>query len=208
MMVSTSFLSSRNIPKDLEILNDTDTDFIHVDVMDGKFVRNKTMSFKELRNIYKFTSKRLDVHLMVKKPEKYIKDYVSLNTAYLTIHLESEQDTKDLLQLIKSYGVKCGISIKPSTPIIALQPYLKLVDLILVMSVEPGKGGQEFLPDTEVRLKQLRKLLKEEKSDAKISVDGGINKETRKKVKAADMVVSGSYILSGEDYQDQIDSLR
>ncbi len=208
MKISTSFLTSRNIPRDLGILNDTDTDFIHVDVMDGKFVKNKTMPFKEMKNIYKYTSKRLDVHLMVKKPSKYIKDYATLNTAYLTIHIEAEEDLDMLLELIKSYGIKCGISIRPSTDLELLRPYLKKVDLILLMSVEPGQGGQSFLEDTQDRLKELKQMCKEEKSHCLISVDGGINDETKKFVKGADILVSGSYVINSYDFQNAIDDLR
>lgn len=208
MQISTSFLSSKNAPRDLRILNDTDTDFIHVDIMDGKFVKNKTMPFKEMKNIYKFTSKRLDIHLMVEKPMKYIKDYVTLNTEYLTIHLEINQNINDLLDLIKLYGVKCGLSIKPSTDLEELRPYLNKIDLVLLMSVEPGQGGQAFLEDTKDRIKQLKKMLNEEKSSAKISVDGGITNETKKFVKDADILASGSYIINSENFQEAIDSLR
>lgn len=208
MKISTSFLSSNNIPKTLKILNDTDTDYIHVDVMDGKFVKNKTMPFKEMKNIYKFTSKRLDIHLMVLKPKKYIKDYALLNTEYLTIHLEIKEDVLPLLELIKSYGIKCGLSIKPSTDPEELRPYLKEVDLVIVMSVEPGKGGQDFLEDTPDRLKQIKKMIKEEKSKALISVDGGINTETKDQVKEADILISGSYIINSDNFTEAIDKLR
>lgn len=208
MKISTSFLSSNNIPKALKILNDTDTDYIHVDVMDGKFVKNKTMPFKEMKNIYKFTSKRLDIHLMVLKPKKYIKDYALLNTEYLTIHLEIKEDVLPLLELIKSYGIKCGLSIKPSTDPEELRPYLKEVDLVIVMSVEPGKGGQDFLEDTPDRIKQIKKMIKEEKSKALISVDGGINDETKDQVKEADILISGSYIINSDNFTDAIDKLR
>lgn len=208
MKISTSFLSSKNIPRDLRILNDTNTDYIHVDIMDGKFVKNKTMPFKEMKNIYKFTSKRLDVHLMVKKPKKYIEDYVTLNTEYLTIHLELDQDIHELLDLIALYGVKCGLSIKPSTDLEELRPYLKRLDLVLLMSVEPGEGGQAFLEDTVDRIKQLKKMIKEEKSHAKISVDGGIDNKTKQFVKDADILVSGSYIIKSDNFQEAINCLR
>ncbi len=209
MKISTSFLSSKNIPRDLTILNDTDVDYIHVDVMDGKFVKNKTMPFKEMKNIYKFTSKRLDVHLMVAKPYKYIKNYASLNTEYLTIHAEVEEDVGDLLNLIKSYGIKCGLSIKPTSDLELLRPYLSQVDLILVMAVEPGQGGQEFLPDTVERIKQIKKMLKDVKSKALLSVDGGINADTKKLIgTAVDILVSGSYVTNSNNFQDAIDTLR
>lgn len=208
MLVSTSFLSSVNIPQDLKKLNETSTDYIHVDIMDGKFVTNKTMPFREMKNIYKYTSKRLDVHLMVKDPEKYIEDYSTLNTEYITVHLELGSDIEKLLRQIKSYGIKAGLSIKPGTPVREIVPYLPYLDLILVMSVEPGMGGQEFIKDIEGKIKELRILLNEYKSNIKISVDGGVNDKTKDFCKDADILVSGSYIINDEDFEKQIQSLR
>ena len=195
MLISTSFLSSMNPARDLKLLNETDTDYIHVDVMDGIFVPGRTMPFKEMRKIYKYTSKRLDVHLMVEDASKLITKYANLNAEYITIHVESE-NVEQNLKLIKKYAIKAGIAINPETKVKELVPYLPLVDLILVMSVEPGKGGQAFLPKTKNKIKEISKLIQEHKSKAIISVDGGINDET------------GSYILSGDDYQERINSLR
>ncbi len=208
MLISTSFLSSKNVPKDLQKLNDTSTDYIHVDIMDGKFVKGKTMPFKEMRYIYKYTSKRLDVHLMVLNPKKYIKDYATLNTEYITFHLEIEQDVMENLNLIKSYGIKCGLSIKPDTKVSELVPYLPLLDLILIMSVEPGKGEQEFIKETEDKIKEIKVLLKEYNSNAKISVDGGVNHMTKKYCRECDILVAGSYITNSEDFEEKISSLR
>ncbi len=207
MLISTSFLSSKNIPKDLTILNETDTDYIHVDVMDGKFVKRKTMPFKEMKNIYRYTSKRLDVHLMVMNPKKYIKEYASLNTEYITFHIETEDVLKNL-ELIKKYGIKCGLAIKPNTEIKELVPYLPLLDMILVMSVEPGEGEQIFIDETEKKIKELRVLLQEYKSNAMINVDGGINNITKNKCSCADILVSGSYIVLSDNFQDRINDLR
>lgn len=207
MQISTSFLSSINPAKDLRALNETDTDFIHVDVMDGVFVHGKTMPFKEMRKIYKYTSKRLDVHLMVQEPSKLIKKYATLNAEYITIHLESE-NVEENLKLIKNYAIKTGIALNPETKVKELIPYLPLVDLILVMSVEPGQGGQAFIPKTKQKLKEISKLLKEYNSKAIISVDGGINDETKKNCLEASILVSGSYILSSNDFQERIDKLR
>ena len=207
MKVAVSYLSSKNIIEDLRKLNVTDVDYIHVDVMDGKFVKNKTMSFSELKEIHRYTSKRLDVHLMVKKPLKYIDDYATLNTEFITIHIENKYVDKSL-ELIDSYGIKKGLSIKPNTPLDTLDPYLDKIDLILVMSVEPGKGGQEFIESTIDKIKGLKKKLKEHNSKALISVDGGINDVVAKKLKDVDILVSGSYILSNSNYQEQINNLR
>lgn len=208
MLISTSFLSSKNIPRDLQRLNETSTDYIHVDVMDGKFVKNKTMPFKEMKNIYKFTSKRLDVHLMVKDPTKFIDDYSTLNTEYITIHIELNDDVENYLKQIKSYGIKCGLSIKPNTPVKELVPYLPLLDLILVMSVEPGMGGQNFIRETEEKIKEVRVLLNEYNSTSKISVDGGVNNDTKRFCEECDILVSGSYIVNSSDYEEKINSLR
>jgi len=207
MKVAVSYLSSKNIIEDLRKLNVTDVDYIHVDVMDGKFVKNKTMSFSELKEIHRYTSKRLDVHLMVKKPLKYIDDYATLNIEFITIHIENKYVDKSL-ELIDSYGIKKGLSIKPNTPLDTLDPYLDKIDLILVMSVEPGKGGQEFIESTIDKIKGLKKKLKEHNSNALISVDGGINDVVAKKLKDVDILVSGSYILSNSNYQEQINNLR
>ncbi len=207
MLISTSFLSSLNPSKDLKKLNDTDTDFIHVDVMDGIFVNGRTMPFKEMRKIYKYTSKRLDVHLMVEEPAKLIKKYASLNVEYITIHVESE-NVEDNLRLIKNYAIKSGIAINPETKVSELVPYLPLVDMILVMSVEPGKGGQAFLPKTKSKIKEIKKLLKEYKSKAIISVDGGINNETKVNCEDATILVAGTYIISDTDFQERINKLR
>lgn len=208
MLVSTSFLSSNNIPRDLKKLNETDTDYIHVDVMDGKFVPNKTMPFSEMKNIYKYTSKRLDVHLMVNDPMKYINDYATLNTEYITIHEEIDVDIIEMLKLIKSYGIKCGLAIKPDTLVSDLVPYLPLLDLVLVMSVEPGAGGQKFIMESENKIKEVKTLIDTYNLSTKISVDGGINSETKNYCSLCDILVSGSYIVNSLDFSKQIDSLR
>ena len=206
--IGVSFLSSKNIPKDIKILNDTDVDYIHVDIMDGKFVENKTMPFREMRHISDYTSKRLDVHLMVEDPSKYIPLYAELNTEYITIHVEIEEDILKDLELIKSYSIKCGLAISPDTKVNELIPYLPYLDYILVMSVYPGKGGQQFIENTENKLKEVRALLDSYNIKAVISVDGGIDNTTKDKCKEADILVSGSYIIKSDNFQEKISSLR
>lgn len=208
MKISATFLSSSNVPLDLRKLNETDVDYIHVDVMDGKFVPNKTMPFREMRNIYKYTDKRLDVHLMVEDPKKYIPLYAELNTEYITFHVEVMEHIEECLELIKNYGIKCGLALKPSTPVKSLVPYLPLLDLVLVMSVEPGKGGQKFIPSSQEKIEEVRALLDSYHSKAVINVDGGINDETRDKCQECDILTSGSYIINSESFQQRIDSLR
>ena len=209
-MISASFLTSKDIPKTLTELNDTDVDFIHVDVMDGKYVENKSLPFKEMKHIYKFTDKRLDVHLMVESPSKYIKDYASLNTEYISIHLDTLENTISNLKLIKSYGIKSGIVLNPDDKVSELIPYLPYIDLILVMGVIPGKGGQKFIKSTSDKLKELNVLKKEYKEFAfKISVDGGVTDIIAKRINnLVDIMVSGAYITNSNDYQKQINSLR
>ena len=208
MKVSVSFLSSDNAPRDLRLLNETDCDYIHVDVMDGKFVKNKTMPFREMRHIYEYTSKRLDVHLMVVDPSKYIPLYAELNTEYITFHVEVLEDIKKNIDLIKSYSIKPGLAIKPNTKINELIPYLPFIDLILVMSVEPGEGGQAFIEESENRVNEVRELINSYNLDCVINIDGGINNETVKKCKSCDIVVAGSYIINSDNFQDKISSLR
>ena len=209
-MISASFLTSKDIPKTLTELNNTDVTFIHVDVMDGKYVENKSLPFKEMRHIYKFTDKRLDVHLMVSKPSKYIINYASLNTEYITIHLDTLEETLNNLRLIKSYGSKAGIALNPNDEVSFLIPYLPYIDIILVMGVIPGKGGQKFINSTIDKLKELKVLKKEYKEfNFKVSVDGGINNLVAKKIhNLTDIIVSGNYITSSTDFQKQINSLR
>ena len=209
-MISVSFLGSKDIPKTLKLLNDTDTDFIHLDVMDGKYVSNKTLPFKEMKHIYEFTDKRLDVHLMVNTPSSFIKDYASLNTEYISIHLDTKEDLLANLKLIKSYGIKAGVAINPDEEVSLLIPYLPYIDLILVMGVNPGMGGQKFISKTIDKLKELKVLRKEYPNfKFKVSVDGGVNNIIASKIiNYTDILVSGSYVLDSNDYQKQINSLR
>lgn len=206
--VSASFLSSKNVPLDLTKLNETDVDLIHVDVMDGKFVKNKTMPFSEMKNIYKYTSKRLEVHLMVENPSKYIPMYAELNTECIMFHVEVEEDILKDLELIKSYSIKCGLVINPDTKVSELIPYLPYLDQILVMSVFPGEGGQAFIPETEFKIKEIKELIKAYNLDILIDVDGGICDTVLDKVSEADILTAGNYIISSNNYQEKIDSLR
>jgi ribulose-phosphate 3-epimerase len=206
--ISASFLSSKNIPNDLIKLNATDADFIHIDVMDGKFVKNKTMPFSEMKNIYKYTNKRLEVHLMVDNPSKYIPMYAELNTECIMFHIESSEDIIKNLDLIRSFSIKCGLAISPDTKISTLVPYLPFLDQILVMSVVPGEGGQKFIPGSEDRIKEIRELINSYKLDILINVDGGICDSVLDKVSDADILTAGNYIINSSDYQEKITSLR
>ena len=206
--ISASFLSSKNVPLDLIKLNDTDVDFIHVDIMDGKFVKNKTMPFSEMKNIYRYTSKRLEVHLMVDNPSKYIPLYAELNTECIMFHIESSEDIVKNLELIKSFSIKCGLAINPDTKINELIPYLPYLDQILVMSVYPGEGGQSFIEESEKRIKEIKELIKSYNMNILIDVDGGINNNILDRVGDADILTAGNYIISSDNYQEKITSLR
>ncbi len=208
MKVSASFLSSKNIPEDLTKLNDTDVDYIHVDIMDGKFVSNKTMPFQEMKHIYQYTSKRLDVHLMVENPSKYIPLYAELNTEFITFHIEVDEDIMKNIELIKKYSIKAGLAINPDTKIHSLIPYLPYIDQVLLMSVFPGEGGQEFIMETKERLEELKSLILSYHFPIVINVDGGVNQTTRVFCEKADIVTSGSYIVKSDNFQEKITSLR
>jgi len=209
MKISASFLTSKDKARDLKRLNLTDVDYIHVDYMDGKFVNNKSLPFRKLKKIYKYTSKRLDVHLMTKKPEKLIRKFANLNTEYITIHVEIDRNIEKIINMIHAYGIKAGLSVKPNTDIKTLLPYIDKIDLILVMGVEPGRGGQSFIKDTSNKIKEIKDMLIENNlENVLISVDGGINQETKEEASMADILVSGNYITSSNNFQDKITSLR
>lgn len=205
--ISVSFLSSKNVERDLLRLNASSADYIHVDVMDGKFVRKKNKPYKKLVKLAGCLNKRLDVHLMEKNPLKNINYYASLNTEYITVHAEVEKVDK-YLDLIKEYGIKCGLAINPDTDVSVVVPYLSKIDLILVMSVNPGMGGQEFIDSTIKKILKLKKILVSKKSKVKISVDGGIDDEVAKRLDFVDIIVSGSYVINSDDFDDNIELLR
>lgn len=205
--ISVSFLSSKNEEKDLLKLTRSNTDYIHVDVMDGKFVKKKHNPFKLLSKMSNQINKRLDVHLMDKNPLKNINYYAALNTEYITIHAELEMLDK-YLDLIKEYGIKCGLAINPDTDVSILLPYISKIDLVLIMSVNPGLGGQKFIDDTIKKILKVKKMIVSKKLKTKISVDGGVNDEIAKRLDFVDIIVSGSYVTSSDDFDESIQILR
>lgn len=209
MKISVSYLKSKyDLKTTIDKIEKTDAEYIHVDVMDGNFVDNKTYGYEELESILKNTKKPLDVHLMVDNPIKYILDYKNLKPEFITIHSEINQNIEDLIDLIHSYGIKTGISIKPKTSIENIENLLYKIDNILIMSVEPGMGGQKFMDSIIYKIDILNKLRKENNYNYLISLDGGINNETIEKIKNVDFAISGSFICMSDDYQKQIDLLR
>ena len=204
-----SFLKSKyNLKDTIDKINNTDAEYIHVDVMDGNFVPNISCIYNDVKDVLKNTNKMLDIHLMVDNPIKYILEYKNLSPKFITIHSEINNNIDDLIDFIKSYDIGVGLSIKPKTSVEFIEKYLDKVDNVLIMSVEPGKGGQKFMDSVVYKIDILDKIRKNKKLNYKISIDGGINKDTIDKVRNVDFVISGSYICMNDDYQSMIDSLR
>lgn len=205
--ISVSFLSSKDEQKDIKKLNRSSCDYIHVDVIDGKFVKKRHKPYKMLYKMENTITKRLDVHLMVKNPVKYINRFASLNSEYITVHVELEKVDK-YIDLIKQYGIKCGLAINPDTDVSILLPYLSKIDMILIMSVYPGKGGQEFIEDTIKKILKIKKIVVSKKVKVKLSVDGGVNDEIANRLDFVDIIVSGSYVTNSDNFDKAIETLR
>lgn len=204
-MVSVSILGSSDKLEAVRLLNGTSCDFIHIDVMDGEFVANKAFSMSLVRKINRITEKKMDVHLMVRDVEMYVKRLRGMNIGYVTFHIEAvgDMDIGGIIGCIRDMGYGVGISIKPDTDIGVLKGIIDIVDMVLVMSVEPGRGGQEFMIESVARIKEIRRM----RRNVIISVDGGINDMTSFLVDT-DMVVVGSYITSSSDYEERIERVR
>lgn len=203
--ISPSILSSNNRIDTIKKLNNTNCEYIHIDTMDGIFVPNKQMDIDEIIKLEKHTTKPLDIHLMTKDPLKYIKNLNNKNIEYITFHLEIEKNIEEIINEIKSLNYKVGISIKPNTKVEELIPYLEKIDLVLIMSVEPGFGGQKFIPETLEKAKTIRNINK----DITIEIDGGINDNNIDIIKKhVDIAVVGSYIINSNDYNKAINNLK
>ncbi len=197
MKVNVSILSDSLKSQDIvKKIDNSKCDNIHIDIMDGKFVDNKTWTFSEIKKITSYSHLPLDVHLMVKDPHKYIEDYALLNTNDIIFHYEAVKDINEMINLIKSYGLKVGIAINPDTKVDVLFPYLKDLDFVLIMSVYPGKSGQSFIEETIEKIKVLKEEILKQEVKTLIEVDGGINDETALLCKEAgvDILVSASFI--------------
>ena len=210
MEISVSYLKSL-YSKEKTIMNieKTTADYIHVDLMDGGFVPEKNFEINSTIKLLKKHELPLDIHLIVFDPLIYINDLATLEPEYITFHIEATKDIVKTIESIRRNNIKVGISIKPETNIMEIMPYLSLIDLVLIMSVEPGKGGQEFIPSSVNRLLILKKFRESNNLHYKISIDGGINNKTILKFKDnIDIAVAGSYICLSNNYQERINNLK
>ncbi len=211
IIVSPSILSAdfANLERDIKLVENNGADWIHVDVMDGHFVPNITIGVPVVKSLRAITNLPLDVHLMIKNPEKYIEPFAKAGADILTFHYEAVQknEVKKVINLIKSFGVKAGLSIKPKTSPDEVLEYLPELDLLLVMTVEPGFGGQKFMDDCAEKIKVIKQYAPE---NLIIQVDGGINDKTGKICTeyGANSLVAGNYIYKSENIKQAINSLK
>lgn len=210
--ISPSMLSCdfSEIGKEAEKITRSGADMLHLDVMDGHFVPNITFGAPVIKSIRKVTDIVFDVHLMISEPLKYIEDFVGAGADIITFHVECESDVKETIKKIKSLSCKAGLSVKPGTPIETVFPYLDDIDMVLIMTVEPGFGGQSFMSDMCEKIVTLRKKLDEKGKTADIQVDGGINEETVALVASAgaNVIVAGSSVFGADSYEKAISLLR
>ena len=208
MKIAASFLNIKEpIVDEVTKLSNFGIDYLHLDVMDGIFVENKTFTYEEFYNITRFSSKPKDVHLMVSDVRRYIDEFCIMNPEFITFHYEAVSEISSVINYIHEKGIKVGLSIKPATDVSEIVDYLDYVDLVLVMSVEPGRGGQSFIEESIKKIDALYNLRERQNYNYLIEVDGGINNETIKLCDKADMVVVGSYITK-QDYEEAIRNLR
>ena len=189
-----------NLQRDLEMINESDADWFHIDIMDGVFVPNISFGMPVLKEIKKHASKTLDVHLMIVNPDQYIEKFAELGADILTVHYEACTHLHRTIQAIKAAGMKAGVALNPHTNIDTLKDTIKDIDLVCLMSVNPGFGGQSFIENTYNKVKDLKSLIVSNNSDCKIEIDGGVtNKNAEKLVHCgADVLVAGSYVFKSK----------
>lgn len=207
ILIAPSILSAdfSKLGEEIKAVEKAGADWIHIDVMDGHFVDNITMGPVVVKSIRPITKLPLDTHLMIKNPEVYIERFAKCGSDIITFHIEVEEDPKEIIRLIRYYKKKVGVSIRPKTDLKSLSAILPMVDMVLVMTVEPGFGGQEFMPDCVAKIEELRKIFRKD-----IEVDGGINGMTVPEVvkAGANIIVAGTSIFGSKDYAEAIKKLK
>lgn len=212
VIVSPSLLSADflHLSRDIEMVNESEADWFHIDVMDGVFVPNISYGMPVLSQIKSMAVKPLDVHLMIVEPERYLEEFRKCGAGILTVHLEASRHLHRTLQQIKALGMKAGVALNPHSPVMLLEDVITDVDLVLIMSVNPGFGGQTFIPHALDKVKQLKTLIRETQSKALIEVDGGVNEETGLRLieAGADALVAGSYVFHATNPRQTIQKLK
>ena len=212
MLPSPSLLSADfgRLNDDIDMLNDSDADYLHLDIMDGVFVPNISFGFPVLKYVAKRSKKPLDAHLMIVEPQKFVNEVKNLGCEYMTVHQEACVHLDRVVNSIKEAGMKAGVALNPATPVDTLRHCIGSIDMVLVMSVNPGFGGQKFIPYTIEKVKMLREMIVKAGAGTIIEVDGGVNLETGAALAqaGADMLVAGSFVFSAQCPQAQISALK
>jgi ribulose-phosphate 3-epimerase len=209
-LVSPSILSAdfANLEKEINAITAAGADWVHVDVMDGHFAPNITIGVPVVKSLSQISKLPLDCHLMIENPEKYIEDFAAAGATNLTVHIEATKEPLALLRRIRELGCKAGMTLRPATPIQQILPFLSEVDLVLIMTVDPGFSGQKFMPGQVAKITEVRRELQRLGSRALIEVDGGINQTTAPLCKEADVLVAGNYVFKNADYSRAIADLK